>query len=87
MTCYGLLKKLTFAILLKTKPYSRAKLVNIVIENLQSDLKMALNWFNPFSTNVPPLYPLKRSENLRFSGVFGGYRSGTLVENGLRVIT
>ena len=31
---------------------------------------------NPFSTNIPLLYPLKRSENLRFSDVFRGYRSG-----------
>ena len=38
---------------------------------------------NPFSTNVPFLYPLKISENLRFSDVFRGYRSVTLVENGL----
>ena len=36
---------------------------------------------NPFSTNVRLLYPLK---NLRFSDVFREYRSGTLVENGLR---
>ena len=38
---------------------------------------------NPFSTYVPLLYPLKASEDLRFSDVFRGYRSGTLVENGL----
>ena len=38
---------------------------------------------NPFSTNVPFLYPLK-IENRKFSDVFRGYRSGTLVENGLR---
>ena len=38
---------------------------------------------NPFSTNVPLLYPLKTSENLRFSDVFRGYRSRALVENGL----
>ena len=37
--------------------------------------------FNPFSTNVPLLYPLKTSENLRFSDVFRGYRSATLVAN------
>ena len=37
---------------------------------------------NLFSTNVQLLLPLK-TENLRFSDVFGGYRSGTLVENGL----
>ena len=48
------------------------------------------NWFfitlspaiNPFSTNVPLLYPLKTSENLRYRK---GYRSGTLVKNGLIV--
>ena len=38
---------------------------------------------NPFSTNVPLLYSLKTSENRWFSDVFSGYRSGTLVENGL----
>ena len=35
------------------------------------------------STNDPLLFPLKSSENLRSSNVFKGYRSGTLVENGL----
>ena len=39
----------------------------------------AKTYLSPFSTNVPLLYPLKR----RFSDVFRGYRSGTLVENGL----
>ena len=39
--------------------------------------------FNPFLTNVPLLYPLKTSENLRFCDDFRGYRGGTLVENGL----
>ena len=39
--------------------------------------------FNTFSTNVPSLYPLKTSENRRFSDVFRGYRIGTLVENGV----
>ena len=38
---------------------------------------------NSFSTNVPLLYRLKTSENLRFSDVFRGYRSGLLVKNGL----
>ena len=37
---------------------------------------------NPFSTNVPLLYPLKTENHWRFS-VFRGYRSGTLAENGL----
>ena len=39
--------------------------------------------FNPFSTNVPLLYPLKTENILQFSDVFRGYRSGTLFENGL----
>ena len=38
---------------------------------------------NPLSTDVPLLYPQKTSENRRFSDVFRGYRSGTLVANGL----
>ena len=37
--------------------------------------------YQPISTNVPPLHPLK-TENRSFI-VIGGYRSGTLVENGL----
>ena len=39
--------------------------------------------FNPFSFNVPLLYPLKTSENLRISYIFRGCGSGTLVEIGL----
>ena len=38
--------------------------------------------FNPFSTNLL-LFPSKTSENLWFSDIFRGYRSGTLVENGI----
>ena len=48
-------------------------------------LHIVLFVVNPFSTNVPLLYPLKTSENRKFS-VFRGYRSGTLVENGLTMI-
>ena len=29
---------------------------------------------NPFVSNVPILYPLKRPENLWFSGVFRGFK-------------
>ena len=39
--------------------------------------------FNSFSINVPLLYPLKTSENLRFLMFSGRFRSGTLVESGL----
>ena len=39
--------------------------------------------FDLFSTNAPVLYPLKTSENFRFSDVFSGYGSGAFVENEL----
>ena len=39
----------------------------------------------PISTIVPLLYPLKTPENLRFSGIFRGYRGRTLVKNGLLI--
>ena len=39
--------------------------------------------FNPFLANIPILYPLKTSENQRFSGVFRDYKMGTLARNGL----
>ena len=37
---------------------------------------------NPILANVPILYPLKTPENQRFSGVFKGYKMGTLARNG-----
>ena len=41
-------------------------------------------WYlNPYSPNVTFLYPLKTSENQRFSDVFRGYRNVTLGEYGL----
>ena len=46
---------------------------------------MPINAFNPFLANVPILYPLKTPENQRFSGVFRGYKMGTLARNGLNV--
>ena len=46
---------------------------NIVITNL----------INPFLANVPILYPLKIPEKLWFSGVFWGYKMGTLARNRL----
>ena len=39
--------------------------------------------FNPFLANVPILCPLKTPENFWFSGVFRGYKMGTLARNGL----
>ena len=59
---------------------------NPLIEHPNQTITMEFEYgkvFNPFSTNVPLLYSLKTSENGRLSDVFRGYRSGTLVENGL----
>ena len=42
--------------------------------------------YYPFSTSVALPYPLKTSENRRFSDVFRGYGSGTLVEDGLKTV-
>ena len=36
---------------------------------------------NSFLTNVPIFYPLKTQENLRLSGIFRGYKIGTLARN------
>ena len=62
---------------------------NPLIEHPNQTITMEFEYgkvFNPFSTNVPLLYSLKTSENRRLSDVFRGYRSGTLVENGLMII-
>ena len=40
-------------------------------------------YINPFLAYVPILYPLETPENLWFSGVFKGYKMGTLAKNGL----
>ena len=45
-------------------------------------LKPSIWRIDPFSTNVPLLYPL---ENIRKPKDFRGYRTGTLVKNGLTV--
>ena len=56
--------------------------VNIIMFNNFHDVIVN----NPFSTNVPLLYPLKTSENLWFFRVFRGCRSGTLIGNRLIII-
>ena len=48
--------------------------------------KEALNvTVNTFLVNVSILYPLKTPENLWFSGVFRGYKMGTLAGSGLNM--
>ena len=48
-------------------------------------INVNLSNFDPFSTNVPLLYPLKTSENVQFFYVFRGYRAETMVETGLSI--
>ena len=50
----------------------------------RSRCQIFLNPFNPYSPNVTFLYPLKNSENRRFSDVFRGYKNVTLGEYGLK---
>ena len=50
----------------------------------EGETKCPSRYLNPFSTSVPLLYPPKTSENLRFSNVFRGHRSGSLVGNRLK---
>ena len=44
-----------------------------VINKYTSAVRVQVNFFN-----VPFLYPLKMSENQRFSDIFRGYKNGTL---------
>ena len=37
----------------------------------------------PSLSNIPILYPLKKTENQSFSDIFRGYKMGTLARNGL----
>ena len=37
--------------------------------------------------DVPISHPLKKPENIWFSGLFRGYKIGTLVRNGLTTLT
>ena len=42
------------------------------------------NKFNSFPVNFSVLYPLETPGTLCFSGVFRGYKMGTLARNGLK---
>ena len=66
--------------------YTGSKQVTIFTKKLSDRVQntpVKLFTFNPCSTNVPIVFPLKTSENRRFSDVFKGDRSGILVENRL----
>ena len=55
--------------------FLRKLLFNLSVNSLSLTRKMRLkfssNFLNPFLTNVPLLYPIKTSENPRFSGMGG----------------
>ena len=48
-------------------------------------MKLIPRYFNPRLANVPILYPLKTLGNQRFSGVFRGYKMGTLARKGWKL--
>ena len=52
-------------------------------KNLYSKFLRYVVEINPFLANIPILYSLKTPENQSFSGVFRGYKMGTLTENRL----
>ena len=56
------------------------RLSNKNLLRLTDDFRLILNTLLP---DVPLLYPLKASENRRFSDVFMGYKKGTPGSNGL----
>ena len=41
--------------------------------------------FNQFLAYIPTSYPLKTPENVWFSGVFRGYKTGTFARNELQI--
>ena len=69
---------------LRTKRALQMKQNAFFIEaNKTNFFGMRASVFNPFLANFPILYPLKTPENLCFSGVFRGYKMGTLAGDGL----
>ena len=73
-------------LLLKSIVADKNQVLQIILRHIAVLLKACdctANLIYPFSTNVSFLYPQKTSENLQFSDVFRGYKSRTLVENGL----
>ena len=68
---------------LRLSSYSTTKWVK-VIKNGPCKISERQHLLNPFLANIPILYPLKTPENRWFSGVFKGYKIGTLATNGLK---
>ena len=53
----------------------------VIIDNFQTVIII-----NPFHATDLLLYPLKTSENQRFSDVFRGYQKRSVVRNGLTLL-
>ena len=58
----------------------------VTVSRFNKQISNHLTILNSFLANVPILYSLKTPENQRFSGVFRGYKTGTLVRNRLKYI-
>ena len=54
-----------------------------IFENKSSQCSTFI-FLKPLLPNAPFLYPMKTSENLRFSNVFRGYKKGISGSNGLK---
>ena len=72
MLMHGLVPRVTASIVNTLHERPRLLSVQLKLSNIKSDLKNKLSlckpmYFNSFLSNIPFLYPLKRSENLWFS--------------------
>ena len=65
------------------KPYFITEQLSSGQSQRKRERKVTSRQTNSYSTNFPLLYSLKNLKN-RFSDVFRGYRSRTLVRNGLK---
>ena len=79
--------------LVKLKFYKSKMWFNVGINDIISkricffdrlNVLLLIKTLNHIQANVPILYPLKRPENLWFSGVFRGYKIRTLARNGFK---
>ena len=64
-------------------PWKHQKTFRFLMFSVGSRGNIGKKWVNPISANALFLYPLKTSENLRFSDVFKGYRNVVLAWKGL----
>ena len=61
----------------------RNQLIYFSVNSQVSVTEIGLEWVSPFLAKVAILHPLKTPGNQRFSGVFRGYKIGTLAGNEL----